>query len=135
MDPVRRNLLYYMKGTSTVQEKQAMVYTKMNRTKLARRFKILRKKTKPAAVETSEAELSKTKSSSVDIEEYEEYVKKRALEEKVLSSYYGNETISTNQSNFFPNQFFTFNIKNKADLYFGQLFITIREYFPPTKPT
>jgi hypothetical protein len=136
MNPGRRNLLYCMKETSIVQENQVMVYTKMNRTKLDRHFKILRKKTKPAAVETSEAELSKTKSSSVDIEEYEEYVKKRALEEKALSSYYGNEIISINQSNFSLNQVFTFNIKNKADLYFGQLFITrIKVYFPqPNQP-
>ncbi|CEG76434.1 hypothetical protein RMATCC62417_11331 [Rhizopus microsporus] len=130
MDPGRRNQLYCMKETSAAQNKQVMVYTKMTRTKVSRHYRILQKKTKPASVKSSEAKLAKTKSFSVKIEEYETYIKTRASVEKVLCSYYGNETLQTKQT-YFSNHCFDFHLKNKADLYFGHLFAArIRGYFP-----
>ncbi|PHZ10585.1 uncharacterized protein RHIMIDRAFT_239411 [Rhizopus microsporus ATCC 52813] len=71
MDLGRRDQLYCMKETSTVQNKQVMVYIKLTRTKVSRRYRILQKKTKLASVKSSEAKLAKTKSSYVKIEEYE----------------------------------------------------------------
>ncbi|ORE09056.1 hypothetical protein BCV72DRAFT_321325 [Rhizopus microsporus var. microsporus] len=123
MDSERRDLLHCME-TSTAQNKQVMVYTKMTRTKVSSHYRILQKKTKPASVKSSEAKLAKTKSSSVKIEEYETYIKTRASVEKVLCSYYGNETLQTKQT-YFSNHCFDFHLKNKADLYFGHL-----GYFP-----
>ncbi|CEG77330.1 hypothetical protein RMATCC62417_12104 [Rhizopus microsporus] len=102
----------------------------MTRTKVSRHYRILRKKTEPASVKSSEAKLAKTKSSSVKIEEYETYIKTKASAEKVLCSYYGNETVQTKQT-YFSNHCFDFHLKNKADLYFGHLFVArIRGYFP-----
>ncbi|KAI9256066.1 hypothetical protein EDC94DRAFT_586909 [Helicostylum pulchrum] len=130
MDPGRRDLLYCMKETSTSREKQTSIYTKMERSKLARHFRILMKKTKPPIVQSSETKLSNTKSSSVDIEEYTKYVKVRALVSKTLYPYYGNKTQHVNQR-YYPNKCFDFHIKNNADLYFGNVFIVrMRGYFP-----
>ncbi|PHZ09527.1 uncharacterized protein RHIMIDRAFT_240649 [Rhizopus microsporus ATCC 52813] len=83
MDSERRDLLHCME-TSTAQNKQVMVYTKMTRTKVSSHYRILQKKTKPASVKSSEAKLAKTKSSSVKIEEYETYIKTRASVEKPI---------------------------------------------------
>lgn len=133
MDPGRRDLLYCMKETSTAKNKQFMAYTNMTRTKVSRHYRILSKKTKPASVKSSKAKLAKTKSSSVKIEEYEMYIKTRASVEKVLCSYYGNETLQTKQA-YFSNHCFDFHLKNKADLYFGHLIVArIRGYFPSAR--
>lgn len=130
IDPGRRDVLYCMKETSTSHRKQVTTYTKMTRTRLARRYKILRKKSMPASVQSSEEILSKTKSFTVNLDEYEEYIKARALAEKVLGPYYGNETRQTKQT-YSYNRYSEFLVKNKADLYFGNLFVTsIRGYFP-----
>ncbi|RCH99918.1 hypothetical protein CU097_014140 [Rhizopus azygosporus] len=130
IDPGRRDLLYMMKETSISKRNQVATYTKPTRTKLARHYRILNKKTKPASVQSSEENLSKTKSFTVNLEKYEEYIKARALAEKVLGPYYGNETRQTKQT-YFHNRYFEFQVKNKADLYFGSLFVTrIRGYFP-----
>lgn len=136
IDPGGRDQLYCMKETNTAQNKQAMVYTKMTRTKVSRHYRILQKKNKPASVKSSEAKLAKAKSSSVKIEEYETNIKTRASVEKVLCSYYGNETLQTKQT-YFSNHCFDFHLKNKANLYFGHLFVAkIRGYFPQSnEPT
>lgn len=119
MDLGRQDLLYCMKETSASQKNGKLVatYTKMTRIKLARLFKILRKKSMPVSIQSSEKHLSKTKSFSVNLEEYEEYIKARDLAEKVLGPYYGNETQQTKQD-YFYNHYFDFHVKNKAALYF-----------------
>jgi hypothetical protein len=130
MDPGRRDLLYCMKETSTAKDKQTLVYTKMTRNKIARHFKILRKKTKPEMIKAAEVILSNTKSSSVDVGNYIKYIKARASVDTLLSEYYGNETQKTKKT-YFPDSCFEFHVNNKGDLYFGHLYITrIRGYFP-----
>ncbi|KAG1135445.1 hypothetical protein G6F37_012815 [Rhizopus arrhizus] len=45
IDPGRRDLMYCMKETSTVEEKQTLIFTKNNRSKCSRHFRYLRKHT------------------------------------------------------------------------------------------
>jgi hypothetical protein len=47
IDPGRQDLMYCMKETSTVEEKQTLIFTKNNSSKCSRHFRYLRKCTQP----------------------------------------------------------------------------------------
>ncbi|KAG0950664.1 hypothetical protein G6F66_004561 [Rhizopus arrhizus] len=70
IDPGRRDLMYYMKETSTVEEKQTFIFTKNNRSKCSRNFRYLRKHTQPFVVQKVEAILSRSESNSVDLKKF-----------------------------------------------------------------
>ncbi|KAG1491973.1 hypothetical protein G6F54_009637 [Rhizopus delemar] len=103
IDPGRQDLMYCMKETSTVEEKQTLIFTKNNRSKCSRHFRYLRKNTQPFVVQKAEAVLSRSESNS---------------------DYYGNET-------YFPESEFDFRVDQKCNLYYVNLFTTkIRGFFP-----
>ncbi|GAA5807736.1 hypothetical protein MFLAVUS_001111 [Mucor flavus] len=130
IDPGRRDLMYCLKETSKTDDKQTLTYTKMNRTKMQRHLRLLREKTKPEIIKAAEVGLSKTESFSLKIESYSNYIKARASVDILLREYYGNETYNTTQV-YFPNSCFEFNLTNKDELYFGNLYVTrIRGYYP-----
>ncbi|GAA5807290.1 hypothetical protein MFLAVUS_000647 [Mucor flavus] len=133
IDPGRRDLMYCLKETSKTDDKQTLTYTKMNRTKMQRHLRLLREKTKPEIIKAAEVGLSKTESFSLKIESYSNYIKARASVDILLREYYGNETYNTTQV-YFPNSCFEFNLTNKGELYFGNLYVTrIRGYYPQTQ--
>lgn len=107
IDPGRRDLLYFMKETSTARDKQIVVHTKINRNKLQRHYRWLRQKTKPEAVQNAEVILSSTKSHSLKLEDYVHYIKTRAAVNDVLREYYGNETYNASR-NYYPGVRFIF---------------------------
>lgn len=125
IDPGRRDLLYFMKETSTARDKQIVVHTKINRNKLQRHYRWLRQKTKPEAVQNAEVILSSTKSHSLKLEDYVHYIKTRAAVNNVLREYYGNETYNASR-NYYPGVRFIFWVKHSGDLHFGNTFITRR---------
>ncbi|KAG1040758.1 hypothetical protein G6F43_012222 [Rhizopus delemar] len=64
IDPGRQDLMHCMKETSTVEEKQTLIFTKNNRSKCSRHFRYLRKNTQPFVVQKAEAVLSRSESNS-----------------------------------------------------------------------
>ncbi|KAG1321405.1 hypothetical protein G6F62_010837 [Rhizopus arrhizus] len=74
IDPGRRDLMYCMKETSTVEEKQTLIFTKNNRSKCSRHFRYLRKRTQPFVVQKAEAILSRSESNSVDLKKFVENI-------------------------------------------------------------
>ncbi|KAI7895473.1 uncharacterized protein EV154DRAFT_573288 [Mucor mucedo] len=130
IDPGRRDLMYCLKETSKTEDKQTLIYTKMNRTKMQRHLRLLREKTKPVIIKAAEVVLSKIESFSVKITNYSNYIKERASVDILLREYYGNETYNTTQV-YFPDSCFEFKVTNKGELYFGNLYVTrIRGYYP-----
>ncbi|KAI7898631.1 uncharacterized protein BX663DRAFT_580503 [Cokeromyces recurvatus] len=110
IDPGRRDILYCMKETSVVKHEEILVFTKKNdRSKRSRHFRTLRKSTKPSMVESAEALLSKTPSSTVDVLKFVDYIKTRSSVENVLNQYYGNETKSSKDL-YFPGSLFDFRV-------------------------
>lgn len=123
MDPNRRNLLYYMKKTSTVEDKNLFRYTQVCRNKQARRFKKLRKRLIPSNVLLAQDALSNENSSSVTLSLFVDYLKARAEHGNLLYEYYGNETgtVTQNLNCDFSNRF---NIRKRNNLYWGHLFVS-----------
>ncbi|KAI7903813.1 uncharacterized protein BX663DRAFT_530526 [Cokeromyces recurvatus] len=107
IDPERRDILYCMKETSVVKHKEVLVFTKNDRSRRSRHFRTLQKSTKPSMVESAEALLSKTPSSTVDVFKFVDYIKTRSSVKKVLNQYYGNETKSSKDL-YFPGSLFDF---------------------------
>ncbi|KAG0811456.1 hypothetical protein G6F20_007141 [Rhizopus arrhizus] len=70
IDTGRRDLMYCMKETSTVEEKQTLIFTKNNRSKCSRHFRYLRRRAQPFVVQKAEAILSRSKSNSVDLKKF-----------------------------------------------------------------
>jgi hypothetical protein len=130
IDPGRRDLIYCMKETSAVEEKQTLIFTKNNRSKCSRHFRYLRKRTQPFVVQKAEAILSKSESNSVDLKKYVQYIKTRASVKNTLYEYYENETTKSEET-YFPESEFDFRVDQKCNLYYGNLFIArIRGFFP-----
>ncbi|KAI7876664.1 uncharacterized protein EV154DRAFT_429682, partial [Mucor mucedo] len=130
IDPGRRDLMYCLKENSKTEDKQTLIYTKMNGTKMQRNLRLLRKKTKLVIIKAAEVVLSKIESFSVRIKSYSDYIKERASIDILLREYYGNETYNTTQL-YFPDSCFIFKVTNKGELYFGNLYVTrIRGYYP-----
>ena len=130
MDPGRRDLLYCMKEDSTIKSKKILTYTKMTRTKLTRHHRILSKKTMPKEAQTALNVLSKTKSSSANIQQFEAYIKARALAGKILYPYYGSETLIV-KKDYYPDHQMKFHVKDTGDLYLDHLFVArIKGFFP-----
>ncbi|KAG0868071.1 hypothetical protein G6F16_008301 [Rhizopus arrhizus] len=75
IDPRRRDFMNCMKETSTVEEKQTLIFTKNNRSKCSRNFRYLRKRTQPFVVQKAEAILSRSESNSVDSKKFVHSVK------------------------------------------------------------
>ncbi|KAI7898397.1 uncharacterized protein BX663DRAFT_555906 [Cokeromyces recurvatus] len=99
-----------------------LFFTKNDRSKRSRHFRTLRKSTKPSMVESAEALLSKTPSSTVDVVKFVDYIKTRSSVENVLNQNYGNETKSSKDL-YFPGSLFDFRVDEKSNLYFGHLFV------------
>ncbi|KAG1054613.1 hypothetical protein G6F43_003387 [Rhizopus delemar] len=109
IDPGRRDLMYCMKETSTVEEKQILIFTKNNCSKCSRHFGYLRKRTQPFVVQKAEAVLSRCESNSVNLK-------------------------SLSKETYFPESEFDFRVDQKCNLYYGNLFIArIRGFFPQPK--
>jgi hypothetical protein len=88
--PGRRDLMYCMKKTSTVKEKQTLIFTKNNRSKCSRHFRYLRKCTQPFVVQKAEAILFESESNSVNLKRFVQYIKTRAsVKKNTLYEYYG----------------------------------------------
>ncbi|KAG1038925.1 hypothetical protein G6F43_012612 [Rhizopus delemar] len=130
IDPGRRDLMYCMKETSTVEEKQTLIFTKNNRSKCSRHFRYLRKRTQPFVVQKAEEVLSRCESNSVNLKKFVQYIKTRASVKTTLYEYYGNETTKSKET-YFPESEFDFRVDQKCNLYYGNLFIArIRGFFP-----
>ncbi|KAG1325236.1 hypothetical protein G6F63_012245 [Rhizopus arrhizus] len=130
IDPGRRDLMYYMKETSTVEEKQTFIFTKNNRSKCSRHFRYLRKRTQPFVVQKAEAILSRSESNSVDLKKFVQYIKTRASVKNTLYEYYENETTKSKET-YFPESEFDFRVDQKCNLYYGNLFIARIRGFSP----
>ncbi|KAI8098343.1 uncharacterized protein B0P05DRAFT_521553 [Gilbertella persicaria] len=124
IDPGRRDLMFCMQESSTKEKPQILKYTKITRNKLTRHNKILSKQNTPELVKIAQLILSKTVSSSVDITKFRDYIKTRASVTHVLTRYYGNETMTINES-YFPGSVTEFSIR-RGCLYYGDLFVIIR---------
>ncbi|KAI8086847.1 uncharacterized protein B0P05DRAFT_578073 [Gilbertella persicaria] len=134
IDPGRRDLMFCMQESSTKEKPQILKYTKITRNKLTRHNKILSKQNTPESVKIAQLILSKTVSSSVDITKFGDYIKTRASVTHVLTRYYGNETMTINES-YFPGSVTEFSIR-RGCLYYGDLFvINFRGYYPQPKDT
>ncbi|KAI8083355.1 uncharacterized protein B0P05DRAFT_489037, partial [Gilbertella persicaria] len=134
IDPGRRDLMFCMQESSTKEKPQILKYTKITRNKLTRHNKILSKQNTPESVKIAQLILSKTVSSSVDITKFRDYIKTRASVTHVLTRYYGNETMTINES-YFPGSVTEFSIR-RGCLYYGDLFvINFRGYYPQPKDT
>ncbi|KAG0821505.1 hypothetical protein G6F26_011539 [Rhizopus arrhizus] len=130
IDPGRRDLMHCMKETSTVKEKQTLIFIKNNRSKCSRRFRYLRKRTQPFVVQKVETILSRSESNSVNLKKFVQYIKTRASVKKTLYEYYENETTKSKET-YFPESEFDFRVDQKCNLYYGNLFIArIRDFFP-----
>jgi hypothetical protein len=130
IDPGRRDLMYCMKGTSTVEEKQILIFTKNNRSKCSRHFRYLRKRTQPFVVQKAEAILSRSESNPVDSKKFVQYIKTGASVKNTLYRYYRNKTTKSKET-YFPESEFDFRVDQKCNLYYGNLFIArIHGFFP-----
>ncbi|KAG1290811.1 hypothetical protein G6F66_008331 [Rhizopus arrhizus] len=130
IDPGRQDLMYCMKETSTVEEKQTLIFTKNNRSKCSRQFRYLRKRTQPFVVQKAEAILSRSEPNSVNLKKFVQYIKTRALVKNTLYEYYGNETTKSKEK-YFPESEFDFRVDKKCNLYYGNLPIgRIHGFFP-----
>ncbi|KAG1291164.1 hypothetical protein G6F66_008042 [Rhizopus arrhizus] len=130
IDPGRWDLMYCMKGTSTVEEKQTLIFTKNNRSKCSRHFRYLRKRIQPFVVQKAEAILSTSESNSVNLKKFVQYIKTRASVKATLYEYYGNETTKSKETYFLESEF-DFGVDQKYNLYYRNLFIArIHGFFP-----
>ncbi|KAG1457122.1 hypothetical protein G6F56_006679 [Rhizopus delemar] len=96
VDPGRRNMLYCMHESSTIQKKSVYRYTNNQRnveTK-TRKFRNLRENSKSAAVTAAEASLGRFCSSTVVPQKFVDYLHQRAEVTGVLGDYYANEDLS-----------------------------------------
>ncbi|KAG1565310.1 hypothetical protein G6F50_010191 [Rhizopus delemar] len=107
IDPGRRDLMYCMKETSTVEEKQTLIFTKNNRSKCSRHFRYLKKHTQPFVVQKVEVILSRSESNSVNLKKFIQYIKTRTSVKTTLYEYYGNETTKSKET-YFPESEFDF---------------------------
>ncbi|KAG1376090.1 hypothetical protein G6F61_007901 [Rhizopus arrhizus] len=112
IDPGRRDLMYCMKETSTVEEKQTLIFTKNNRSKCSKYFRYLRKRTQPFVVQKAETILSRSESNSVNLKKFVQYIKTRASVKNTLYEYYGNETTKSKEK-YFPESEFDFRVDQK----------------------
>jgi hypothetical protein len=80
--PGSRGLMCCMKETSTVEEKQTLIFTKHNSSKCSRHFRYLRKRSQPFVVQKAEAILSRSESNSVNLKKFVQYIKTRASVKK-----------------------------------------------------
>ncbi|KAG1138193.1 hypothetical protein G6F37_009653 [Rhizopus arrhizus] len=120
IDPGKRDLMYCMKETSTVEEKQTLIVTKNNRSKCSRHFRYLRKP------KQSFLDLNST----LNLKKFVQYIKTRALVKNTLYEYYGNETTKSKEV-YFPESEFDFRVNQKCNLYHQNLFIArICGFFP-----
>ncbi|KAG1086456.1 hypothetical protein G6F42_020983 [Rhizopus arrhizus] len=113
IDPGRRDLMYCMKETSTVEEKRILIFTKNNRSQCSRHFRYLRKRTQPFVVQKAEAILSRSESNSVDLKKFIQYIKTRASVKNTLYEYYENETTKSKET-YFPESEFDFRVDQKS---------------------
>ncbi|KAG1505912.1 hypothetical protein G6F53_010071 [Rhizopus delemar] len=114
IDPGRRDLMYCMKETSTVEEKQTLIFTKNNRSKCSRHFRYLRKRTQPFVVQKAESILSRSEFNSVKLKKFVQYIKTRASVKNTLYEYYGNETTKSKET-YFPESEFDFRVDQKCN--------------------
>ena len=130
IDPGRRDIMYCMKESSSVEEKQKLIFTKNNRTKRSRHFRSLRKRNMPSVVQEAESVFSRFESKSVNLEKFIKYTKARSSVEKILYEYYGNETAKPTRT-YYPGYDFDFHIDQRGNLYYGSLFVVrIRGFYP-----
>ncbi|KAG1136521.1 hypothetical protein G6F38_011987 [Rhizopus arrhizus] len=130
IDPGRRDLMYCLKETSTVEEKQILIFIKNNRSNCSRHFRYLRKCTQPFVVQKAETILFRSESNSVDLKKFVQYIKTGVSVKNTLYEYYENETTKSKET-YFPESEFDFRVDQKCNLYYGNLFIArIRGFFP-----
>ncbi|KAI8086987.1 uncharacterized protein B0P05DRAFT_578154 [Gilbertella persicaria] len=101
IDPGRRDMLFCMHESSTVEKKRAYRNTRNQRnieTK-TRKFMKLCERLKPEAVSNAEAILSRLKSPTVIKDQYVEYIRQKATVTQVLQEYYSNEDLPLEEPN------------------------------------
>ncbi|KAG1638458.1 hypothetical protein G6F44_008811 [Rhizopus delemar] len=130
LDPGRRDLMYCLKETSTVEEKRTLIFTKNSRSKCSGHFRYLRKCTQPFVIQKAEATLFRPESNSVNLEKFVRYIKTRASGKHTLYEYYGNESTKSKET-CFPESEFDFRVDQKWNLYYENLLIArTRGFFP-----
>ncbi|KAI8075447.1 uncharacterized protein B0P05DRAFT_617285 [Gilbertella persicaria] len=101
IDPRRRDGLFCMHESSTVEKKRIYRNTRNQRnieTK-TRKFMKLCERLKPEAVSNAEAILSRLKSSTVIKDQYAEYIRQKSTMTQVLQEYYSNEDLPLEERN------------------------------------
>ncbi|KAI8047130.1 uncharacterized protein B0P05DRAFT_632638 [Gilbertella persicaria] len=101
IDPGRRDMLFCMHESSTVEKKRTYHYTRNQRnieTK-TRKFMKLCERLKPEDVSNVEAILSRLKSSTVIKDQYVEYIRQKSTVIQVLQEYYSNEDLALEERN------------------------------------
>ncbi|KAI8085881.1 uncharacterized protein B0P05DRAFT_585392 [Gilbertella persicaria] len=101
IDLGRRDMLFCMHESSTVEKKRTYRYMRNQRnmeTK-TRKFMKLCERLKPEAVSNAEAILSLLKSSKVIKDQYVEYIRQKATVTQVLQEYYSNEDLPLEERN------------------------------------
>src|SRR6478735_12738411 len=133
INPGRQNLMYCMKETNTVEEKQILIFTKNNSSKCSRHFRYLRKRTQLFVVQKTEVTLSRSESNSIILKKFVQCIKTRASVKNTSYEYYGNETTKSKET-YFPESDFDFRVDQKCNLYYGNLFIARTcGFFPQPK--
>ncbi|KAG1444317.1 hypothetical protein G6F56_010349 [Rhizopus delemar] len=84
IDPGRRDIMYCMKESSSVEEKQKLIFTKNNRTKRSRHFRSLRKHNIPSVVQEAESVFSRFESKSVILEKVHKVHESKIVSRKNL---------------------------------------------------
>ncbi|KAI8052606.1 uncharacterized protein B0P05DRAFT_562139 [Gilbertella persicaria] len=100
-DPGRRDMLFCMHESSTVEKKRTYRYTRNQRnieTK-TRKFMKLCERQKPEAVSNVEAILSRLKPSTVIKDQYVEYIRQKSTVIQVLQEYYSNKDLPLEERN------------------------------------
>lgn len=124
IDPGRRDILYCMKESSTISNRQVFRFTKSQRNKKSRRLRYLRNKLKPESIKLAERQLSQFPSKTLDSEQFVLYLKARRAVRVQLEGYYSNET-SEEGFVYYPDPL-DFVVEKTGDIYYGKrlLFIT-----------
>ncbi|KAI8079711.1 uncharacterized protein B0P05DRAFT_596778 [Gilbertella persicaria] len=101
IDPRRRDMLFCMHESSTVEKKRTYRYTRNQRNIETKTRKLMKlcERLKSEAVSNAEAILSHLKSSIVIKDQYVEYIRQKATVTQVLQEYYSNEDLPLEERN------------------------------------
>jgi hypothetical protein len=124
IDPGRRDILYCMKESSTIKNRQFFRFTKNTRSKKSRRFRYLRNQLKPDIIKSAECQLSKFPSNTLDSDKFIEYLEAKRDVGTQLKVYYSNETYD-DTPDYYPDPL-DFVVGRKSDVYYGKRLLFIK---------